>query len=59
MILKKHCRISQINNRGSVPLHGLCESDLPSSASMATFEGLTDAKEMISRLLEAAGAQHA
>ena len=39
--------------------NGLCESDLPSSASMATCEGLTDAKEMISRLLEAARAQHA
>ena len=39
--------------------NGLCESDLPSSASMATCEGLTDAKDMISRLLEAARAQHA
>ena len=39
--------------------NGLCESDLPSSASMATCEGLTNAKEMISRLLEAARAQNA
>ena len=38
--------------------NGLCESDLPSSASMASCKGLTDAKEMISRLLEAARAQH-
>ena len=39
--------------------NGLCESDPPSSASMATCEGLTDGKEMISRLLEAARTQRA
>ena len=39
--------------------NGLSESDLPNSASMATCEGLTDAKDIISRLLEAARAQHA
>ena len=39
--------------------NGLCESNQPSSAPMATCGGLTDAKEMISRLLEAARAQHA
>ena len=39
--------------------NGLCESDLPSTASGAPCDGLLDAKEMISRLLEATRAQHA
>ena len=39
--------------------NGLCESNLPSTASGAPCDDLLDAKEMISRLLEAARAQHA
>ena len=39
--------------------NGLCESDLPSTTSGAPCDDLVDAKEMISRFLEAARAQHA
>ena len=39
--------------------NGLCESDLPSTASGAPCDDLLDAKEIISRLLEAARAHNA
>ena len=52
-------RGSVSRSASSVGDNGLCESDLPSTASRAPCDDLVDAKEIISRLLEAARAQHA
>ena len=51
-------RASSSRSASSGGYSGLCESDLPSTASKAPCDDLMDAKEMISRLLEAARAQH-
>ena len=52
-------RASSSMSASSGGANGLCESDLPSTASGGPCDDLLDAKEMISRLLEAARAQHA
>ena len=52
-------RASSSTSASSVGDNGLCESNLPSTASGAPGDDLMDAQEMISRSLEAARAQHA
>ena len=52
-------RASSSRSASSCGDNGLCESDLPNTASGAPCDDLLDAKEMISRLLEAARAQRA
>ena len=52
-------RASSSRSASSGGDNGICERDPPSTASEAPCDALMDAKEMISRLLEAARAQHA
>ena len=52
-------RVSSSRSTSSCGDNGLCESNLPSTASGVPCDDLLDAKDMISRLLEAARAQHA